>query len=163
MGLKLLDEMSTLEPPDQSIVEEFTKLHVQVEFLRIGHQHPCSILKATDPDFSLTKFESLREARLQMDYILDEIFHLTEKARRATPSSFESYSVILLGRQAHIKTHLDNWLTAYDASRCNLQAQIQILDRSLNTQVAIRDKNRIRPSPHLACHCWYHGSCSPLA
>jgi hypothetical protein len=139
-GLKLLEEMQIADFADQCIVEEFTKLHVQVELLRLSYQHPCPMLQATEPEVSSTTFGSTCDARQKMDQILSQIFHLTEQARGEILPKFGTYSTDLLNRQALIRAQLVEWHDTYNASDTNLRTHKLVRDKSLQVQIIMRDR-----------------------
>jgi hypothetical protein len=139
-GLKLLEEMQIVASTDHCIVEEFSKLRIQVELLRLSYQHPCSVLQPPEVGFSSTVFLSTCDARQKMDHILDQIFNLTEDARSQILPQFGTFSADLRERQAVIISQLAAWLETYNASKSNLQAHAIAQDKSLQAQLILRDK-----------------------
>jgi hypothetical protein len=138
-GLKLLEEMEITDFTDQCILEEFTKLNVQVELLRLSYHHSCSVVQSTGTQFTQSTFHSTREARQNMDQILDQIFRLTEEVRIESLAKFTTHSTAQVDRQTLILTRLSGWLHTFDASKTNLQTPNLAQDKSMQAQVTMRD------------------------
>jgi hypothetical protein len=139
-GLNLLEKLQIVDFADSYIVEEFSKLRVQVELLRLSYQHPCSVLHFSEVGLPTTVFVSTCDARQKMDHILNQIFHLTEEARSQSLPQFGTYSTDLRERQAVIISQLAAWLEIYNASQTNLQTHAVAKEKSLQAQLILRDK-----------------------
>lgn len=112
---------------DDLIVEAFSRLHVQVELFKQSYQHPRLILQSSESKPRLFIFHSINEAWRQLELLLNEIFHLTERGRQEQISNnnpiFMGSSSALLRHQRHIRGELGRWLDTYEASRQYLQTE----------------------------------------
>ncbi|EPE29942.1 Zn2/Cys6 DNA-binding protein [Glarea lozoyensis ATCC 20868] len=138
-GLKLLNEIKVTDLIDQCILEEFTKLNVQVELLRLGYRHSCSVVQSTGTQLSQGTFHSTREARQNMDQILDQIFRLTEEVRKQGLENSPTPSTDQVDRQTLILTRLSGWLHTFHASKTKLQTPTLAHDKLMQAQVTMRD------------------------
>jgi hypothetical protein len=136
-GLKILKEMQMLsngndeilrlkpcrQSTDDWIIEAFSRLHLQVELFKYAYQHPCLVLQAARPKTPTLVFHSINEAWQQMEWLLNQVFHLTHQGRQQTVLKCESlrHPLALLEHQQRIRTELARWLDIFVAFKKALQ------------------------------------------
>ncbi|KAI9712072.1 MAG: hypothetical protein M1820_001781 [Bogoriella megaspora] len=136
-GLKVLKEMqmgsratdgilllqSSHESIDGWIFEVFSRLSLEFELLHQSHQHECLILRHNRAMSSMLKFASFNDAWHDIEQLLNDIFHLTERDRRQqlSPSIFFDSTSVLLNEQERIRTRLAQWKTKFERSSKDLR------------------------------------------
>lgn len=127
-GIKLLaglDQVSKREPIDDWLTEAFTRMTFLAVQFGQGYWSPPSPHLLKYQPLSIT-FESVAQARDNLDYILNDIFNLTGQCRRESTCEHSGLSgpgEDLLEVQRRIKSNLEAWLNTYKASRVSLQVQ----------------------------------------
>ena len=105
-GLKILEDMRLLssgangilllKPGCRStadrIVEALSRLHLQVELFKHAYHSLSLVLQTAEPGTTILVFQSINEAWLQMDRLLNLVFHLTHLARQQALSECGSPS-----------------------------------------------------------------------
>ncbi|KAH8894563.1 hypothetical protein GQ53DRAFT_643376, partial [Thozetella sp. PMI_491] len=142
-GMKLLQE--TLSPAggrdgpllmpgrgsiDNSIMEAFFRINVQVDIFKQFHEHIGCNLEMAVPERLAFDFCSVKQAWIELQRPMTEIFHLAKRAH-AHDADFAPlpYPSSLLKQQHSIQEDLAGWSAAFEASRGGLLA-----NRSLNDQ-----------------------------
>jgi hypothetical protein len=113
------------ESIDDWIIEAFSRLNIQVELFKQTYQHPCLVIQVTRPELPTAIFRTFNEAWQPMEYLLNQIFHLTKLVRKqgVSESASARHPSALLRYQQHIRIELARWLDLYAASKKELQGQ----------------------------------------
>lgn len=102
---------------DESIVEAFSRLHLQFELFRHGYQHSCIALQATPPATPMTEFGAFNDAWLQLEKLFNKMFYINHHSRRhVLPDvEFSGQLHMLSAHQNDIRSQLVEWQHMLDA------------------------------------------------
>lgn len=125
-GLKLVDHYTSVFWPsyysiDHCIIETFARLQLQVQMFGLNTEHIYSNPRGLVIDMPTTKFHTVTQARQKLDYLLKEIFHLTQVRRQTALSQEDPPSLELLQAQSHIRAELAAWFKILTASILDLR------------------------------------------
>jgi hypothetical protein len=127
-GLKLLKESQlngNFEPQqcgestDDSIVEAFFRVYVQDQLLIQPSQLPLLSFMTNGIDIPTPTFKSPLQARQYLHLLLNEIFLLTEQAKRQAISDPATTSLELVDHQHFILSKLASWRETHKASKAS--------------------------------------------
>lgn len=114
---------SRREPADDSIVEVFSRLHLQVELFKISYHHPRTIILDAELDDPVSRFNSTNAAWKQMERLLNKILYFTHEARRQAASQPGVYrpSEEVIDYQQRVQADLARWHNMYTTFRQNVE------------------------------------------
>ncbi|KAI9743659.1 MAG: hypothetical protein M1818_002975 [Claussenomyces sp. TS43310] len=126
-GLKLVDGKftSNLWPSydaiDQCIMETFVRLQLQVQMFGQNTVPVYSLGQSSVFGFPATNFTTLARARQHLEYLLKEIFHLSQLRRHPAVCQQDPPSPELLEAQSRVRAELEAWFRVLVASIDGLQ------------------------------------------
>lgn len=102
---------------DESIVEAFSRLHLQFELFRHGYQHSCIVLQETLPATPITEFRAFNDAWLQLEKLFNKMFYINHHSRKpiSPDTKFSRQPHLFSAHQDDIRSQLVEWQHMLDA------------------------------------------------
>jgi hypothetical protein len=117
----------------QCIVEALIRLQLQVQMFGQKDFRRYTIKQNPVFEFLIAKFCNLEQARRNLDYLLQEIIHLSQLSHQAALCDQDPFTYELLNAQSRIRAELETWLRALSLSTDDLH-----LDTNLTASLAYK-------------------------
>lgn len=108
---------------DDSIIQAFCRMDLQLELFRHSYRHPCLALQILRPVSCFPVFCSVNEAWRRIEQLFSKVFHVTELGRRQQQDYRIQLPSYLIAYQQQIRAELSMCLGTLEASKKTMQDQ----------------------------------------